>query len=152
MFNLNNNFKIKKIMADLMKKTKKELVDIILRKDDVEKSNATLIEMVRSYYKELYESNSVKLATHTRHIYVERIIENFNCANTPIQEITRTQLNNELNKLTNYSQSVISKTYQALASGYNYAVLNHILYSSPFTIKNCIIKPISKVQKRRVDA
>ena len=118
----------------------------------VEKSNATLIEMVRAYYKELYESNSVKLATHTRHIYVERIIENFNCANTPIQEITRTQLNNELNKLTNYSQSVISKTYQALASGYNYAVLNHILYSSPFTIKNCIIKPISKVQKRRVDA
>ena len=118
----------------------------------VEKSNATLIEMVRAYYKELYESNAVKLATHTRHIYVERVIEGFSCANTPIQQITRTQLNNELNKLTNYSQSVINKTYQALASGYNYAVLNHIIQSSPFAIKNCIIKPFSKGQARRVDA
>ena len=118
----------------------------------VEKSKATLIEMVHAYYVELYESNSVKLATHTRHKYVERVIENFDCANTPIQEITRTQLNRDLNKLTNYSQSVIDKTYQALASGYNYAVLNRILQSSPFTIKNCIIKPTSKSQTKRVDA
>ena len=47
MFNLNNNLKLK-IMADLMKKTKKELVDIILRKDDVEKSNATIIKQLRT--------------------------------------------------------------------------------------------------------
>ncbi len=140
-----------KTRAEAHKKMSSALEEI-KQQTFVEKSDATLIEMVHAYYVELYESNSVKLATHTRHEYVEKVIERFNCANTPIQEITRTQLNRELNKLTDYSQSVINKTYQALASGYNYAVLNHIIQSSPFTIKNCIIKPVSKSQVKKVDA
>lgn len=45
-------------MADLMKKTKKELVDIILRKDDVEKESAKRIKELSNELNDVNEAYS----------------------------------------------------------------------------------------------
>lgn len=52
-------------MADLMKKTKKELVDIILRKDDVEVSSS---KRIKELEKELAETKEAYIALQEKNV------------------------------------------------------------------------------------
>lgn len=139
--------------------TRKEVANKILEKQNevnknifVEKNNITLIQIVDLYIQQLYESNTIKEVTYRRHLDTRRIITTLPIATMPIQNISQIQLNNSLSSITSYSNSIIDKVYGLINNAFNLAVLNKVLNTNPFTLKNAILKPKSKKNDKNIEA
>ena len=55
-------------------------------------------------------------------------------ANIPVQNVTRNMISNQVQKLTDYSQSVITKVWQQLQGAYNEARIRDIVDKNPFEL------------------
>lgn len=118
----------------------------------IEKSDITLMQIIKLSNEEKFKLNKIKGSTYNRILYTSKIIEKLDIANMPIQKITRKDLNNSLTEIGDYSQSVINKIYQIIAQAFNYALLSEYIYKNPFLIKGNIIKPNSSKEKKKVIA
>jgi len=81
-----------------------------------------------------------------------KIIDSTNISFCPIQKIEPHEINNALLTLTHYSNSVINKTFSIIKLGFNKALLNYIIPSSPFNTIGLIIKPKSDKETKKIDA
>lgn len=136
---------------EVKEKMTKTLADI-QNKTFVEKSDITLIELVEKYINQLYNSNKIKDVTYKRHLDTKKIIARLDISNRPIQKITISELNNNLSKITNYSNSIIEKVYGLIEQAFNFALLDNIINSNPFTIRGAIIKPKSVKETKKIEA
>lgn len=132
--------KITKALAEIQSKTY------------IEKNNITLIEIIDNLLNESFTANKIKETTFNRNLQTKKVIAKLNIANMPIQEITRTNINSDLSKLTDYANSTIEKIHILIGQAFNYATLNEIINKNPFTIKGSVLKPISKKKDKDIEA
>ena len=136
---------------EVKEKMTKALSDVQDKKF-IENSNITLLELVDKYIDQLYNSNKIKDVTYKRHTDTKNIIAKLDIANRPIQKITVSEINNNLSKITNYSNSIIEKVYGLIGQAFNFALLDNIISSNPFSIRGAIIKPKSDKETKKIEA
>lgn len=137
--------------TDVVQKLNKLKSDL-LNNDFTQNNNATIYEIAKQYINNQYEANQVSASTLLRNKNTLAIIDKLDLAHIPIQKVTNSQLSNELLKIKDYSNSIISKIYGMLSTAYNQAVINNIIKTNPFLIKGAILRVKSNKDDKKVDA
>lgn len=137
--------------TDVVQKLNKLKSDL-LNNDITQNNNATIYEIAKQYINNQYEANQVSASTLLRNKNTLAIIDKLDIAHIPIQKVTNNQLSNELLKIKDYSNSIISKIYGMLSTAYNQAVINNIVKTNPFLIKGAILRVKSNKDDKKVDA
>lgn len=137
--------------TDVVQKLNKLKSDL-LNNDITQNNNATIYEIAKQYINNQYEANQVSASTLLRNKNTLAIIDKLDLAHIPIQKVTNSQLSNELLKIKDYSNSIISKIYGMLSTAYNQAVINNIVKTNPFLIKGAILRVKSNKDDKKVDA
>lgn len=137
--------------TDVVQKLNKLKSDL-LNNDFTQNNNATIYEIAKQYINNQYEANQVSASTLLRNKNTLAIIDKLDIAHIPIQKVTNSQLSNELLKIKDYSNSIISKIYGMLSTAYNQAVINNIVKTNPFLIKGAILRVKSNKDDKKVDA
>ena len=101
----------------------------------IEKSDIKLITIVNSYCEQLYNANKLSDASYLRKKETIKIISKLDIAEMNIQDIDINDINKELVKIKDYSNSVISKVCGLLSSCFDYAILLKLINNNPFKIK-----------------
>lgn len=145
----------KSVYGNTRKEVKEKITKALAEvqtKTYVEKNNITLIEIIDQLIKEAIEANRIKETTYIRNLQTRNVVAKLDIANMPIQKITRTDINNSLSTLTNYSNSTIDKICILIRQAFNYAMLNEYIQKDIFSIKGAVLRPISKKQDKEVIA
>lgn len=158
-FCIGRNKQGKLIRKSVYGKTKKECRE---KRDEIlvkvktntyhEKTTINLIDITTDYIENQISSNRITEDTYVRNMQTNKIIKKLSFAYKPIQQIELEDLNTGLQDLTNYSDSVISKVFSMISTGFDMAVLNNVITSNPFRTKGAIIKPKSIKPRKEVDA
>ena len=118
----------------------------------IDKSNLTLIEVVKSYCEQQYNANKLSEASCLRKQETVKIISKLTISNMKIQAIIIKDINDSLSELTTYSNSVIAKVCGLISTCFDYAILLKLINSNPFKIRGAIIRPKSINPDKKVDA
>lgn len=118
----------------------------------VEKNDITLMDLIDLQLNESLKANRIKETTYNRNIQTKNIVKTLPVAYMPIQKITRYDINNSLNELTDYANSTIEKVYILIRQAFNYAMLNEYIQKDFFSIKGAILRPVSKKQDKDIVA
>ena len=118
----------------------------------VEKNDITLMDLIDLQLNESLKANRIKETTYNRNIQTKNIVKTLPVAFMPIQKITRYDINNSVNEMTNYANSTIEKVYILIRQAFNYAMLNEFIQKDIFSIKGAILRPVSKKQDKDVVA
>ena len=137
--------------TDVVQKLNKLKSDL-LNNDFTQNNDTTIYEIAKQYINNQYEANQVSASTLLRNKNTLAIIYKLDLAHIPIQKVTNSQLSNELLKIKDYSNSIISKIYGMLSTAYNQAVINNIVKTNPFLIKGAILRVKSNKDDKKVDA
>ena len=140
-----------KTRKEVKEKMTKALADV-QNNTFIEKNDTTLSTLMYQVIEQQYNSNNMSQVSYNRKKANAKIIDTLDIANMPIQDICVNDINNSLSKITNYSNSVISKLCGLLSATFNNAVLLKIINSNPFLIKGAIVRPKSKKQDKIVEA
>lgn len=140
--------KKKSEVVQKMNKLKAEFIN----NDFTQNNNATIYEIAKQYINNQFEANQVSASTLLRNKNTLLIIDKLDIAHIPIQKVTNNQISNELLKIKDYSNSIISKIYGMLSTAYNQAVINNIVKTNPFLIKGAILRVKSNKDDKKVDA
>lgn len=145
----------KSVYGNTRKEVKEKMTQALAdvqNKSFIEKNDTTLSTLMYQIIEQQYNSNNMSQVSYNRKKANAKIIDTLDIANMSIQDITITDINNSLSKITHYSNSVISKLCGLLSVTFNNAVLLNIINSNPFLIKGAIIRPKSKKQDKTVEA
>lgn len=137
--------------TDVVQKLNKLKSDL-LNNDFTQNNDATIYDIAKQYINNQFEANQVSASTLLRNKNTLAIIDKLDLAHIPIQKVTNSQLSNELLKIKDYSNSIISKIYGMLSTAYNQAVINNIVKTNPFLIKGAILRVKSNKDDKKVDA
>lgn len=140
--------KKKSEVVQKMNKLKAEFIN----NDFTQNDDVTIYEIAKQYINNQFEANQVSASTLLRNKNTLAIIDKLDLAHIPIQKVTNSQLSNELLKIKDYSNSIISKIYGMLSNAYNQAVINNIVKTNPFLIKGAILRVKSNKDDKKVDA
>ena len=140
--------KKKSEVVQKMNKLKAEFIN----NDFTQNDDVTIYEIAKQYINNQFEANQVSASTLLRNKNTLAIIDKLDLAHIPIQKVTNSQLSNELLKIKDYSNSIISKVYGMLSTAYNQAVINNIVKTNPFLIKGAILRVKSNKDDKKVDA
>lgn len=140
-------------------KTRKEVSEKLLKMQTelnknnlINKSNATLKEIIEYTIEQEYKANKIKATSYNRKLDSAKIISNMKISDMKIQKITCEDINNDLLTITNYSNSVIKKVFSLIKQAFDKAVLLKILESNFFYIKDAVIMPKSTSLDKDVES
>ena len=131
-----------------MNELKAEFID----NDFTQNNNTTIYDIAKQYIETRYKSNQISSVSLLRGKNTLNIINTLEFVHIPIQKVTYSQISDELLNITDYSNSVISKIYGLLSTAYNQAVINNIVKSNPFLIKDAILRVKSNKENKKVEA
>ena len=137
--------------SEVVKKMNKLKAEFI-NNDFTQNNDATIYDIAKQYINNQYEANQVSASTLLRNKNTLSIIDKLDIAHIPIQKVTNNQISNELLKIKDYSNSIISKIYGMLSTAYNQAVINNIVKTNPFLIKGAILRVKSNKDDKKIDA
>ena len=140
--------KTRKEVNEKMQKTLNDYKQGIL----VNKSNYTLVDVIKIFIDEQYNNNLISATTYKRKTETLNKINNLSIGNMKMQSIEAKDINLSLTSLANYSNSCIQKVTQLLKSAFNKALILNIIPYSPFDRKGLIIKPRSFKENKKVEA
>lgn len=140
--------KTKTKLIEKMNKLKAEFIN----NDISQNNNVTIYEIAKHYLETRYKANQISLVSLLRGRNTLNIINTLEFVHIPIQKVTNNQISNELLNITDYSNSVISKIYGLLSTAYNQAVINNIVKSNPFLIKDAILRVKSNKENKKIEA
>ena len=140
-----------KTRTEVKDKLNKALVNIADNKF-VDKSNYTLIDLINMNLEEQFKSNKISEATYKRKLDTKKIIENNNISEIKIQKLNANSINDFLISISDYSNSVISKTSQMVRSAFDKALILNIVTNNPYNVKGLINIPKSSKQDKKIDA
>lgn len=140
-----------KTRTEVKDKLNKALVNIVDNKY-VDKSDFTLIDIIDKNIEEQFDSNKISEATYKRKLDTKKIIENSDISNIKIQKLNSSAINDFLISISDYSNSVISKTSQMIRSAFDKALILNIVNNNPYNIKGLINIPKSKKDDKKIDA
>lgn len=117
------------------------------------KNKDTLVDIANQIRELKYKTNTIRKSSYSRLGETIKVIEKtLPFANIPIQNVTRKMISTQVQELTEYSQSVITKVWQQLQGAFNEAKIRDIVEKNPFELKGYIIKPKSTKKTKSVDA
>lgn len=117
------------------------------------KNKDTLVDIANQIRELKYKTNSIRQSSYSRLGETIKVMEKtLPFANMPVQNVTRKMISTQVEALTDYSQSVITKVWQQLQGAYNEARIREIVDKNPFELKGYIIKPKSVKKTRTIDA
>ena len=117
------------------------------------KNKDTLVDIANQIRELKYKTNTIRKSSYSRLGETIKVIEKtLPFANIPIQNVTRKMISTQVQALTEYSQSVITKVWQQLQGAFNEAKIRDIVEKNPFELKGYIIKPKSTKKTKSVDA
>lgn len=137
--------------TDVVQKMNKLKAEFI-NNDFTQNDDVAIYDIAKQYINNQFEANQVSASTLLRNKNTLSIIDKLDIAHIPIQKVTNSQLSNELLKIKDYSNSIISKIYGMLSTAYNQAVINNIVKTNPFLIKGAILRVKSNKDDKKVDA
>lgn len=141
-----------KTRTEVKDKLNKALVSIVDNKY-VDKSHYTLLNLIDMNIEEQFKSNKISESTYKRKLYTKNIILNkTNLCNKSIQKLTHFEINEELLKLSCYSNSEITKICNIINNAFNKALILNIVNSNPFNVKGLISSPKSKKENKKIEA
>ena len=140
-----------KTRTEVKDKLNKELVNIKENKY-VDKSDLTLMYFVNSYNDDDFKANKISEVGYLRRKETANIVAKLDIAEKPIQKLTAQMINKSLLTLVDYSDSVITKVYGMIKCAFNKAIINNVIYFSPFNVKDMVIKPKSNKLTQVVEA
>lgn len=140
-----------KTRTEVKDKLNKALVDIVDNKY-VDKSDFTLIDIIDKNIEEQFDSNKISEATYKRKLDTKKIIENSDISNIKIQKLNSSAINDFLISISDYSNSVISKTSQMIRNAFDKALILNIISNNPYNIKGLITVPKSSREDKKIEA
>lgn len=154
---IEENGKIKRItrIADKRKDAFDKLTDLqnkVKNKSLLNKSKITLPDIIKANIELDFKSNNIRETTYKRNLENLRLIENMYIARIPVKDLTIPDINSSLLSISSYSNSVIDKVHSMIKRAMDKAVVNNIIISNPFNLKDVIIKPKSVKKDKEVIA
>lgn len=145
----------KSVYGNTRKEVKEKMTKALAEvqnKTFIEKSNVKLIDIIDSYCEQQYNANKLSEVSYLRKKETVKIISKLSIAEMKIQNININDINEDLAKIKNYSNSVIAKICGLLSTCFDYAILLKLINSNPFKIKGAIIRPKSTREDKKVDS
>lgn len=140
-----------KTRTEVKDKLNKALVSITDNKY-VDKSDFTLIDIINRNIDEQFNSNKISESTYKRKLDTKKIIESSNISDIKIQKLNSVLINDFLISISNYSNSVITKTSQMIRAALDKALILNIINSNPYNIKGLINIPKSNKEDKKIDS
>ena len=143
------------VYGDTRKEVKEKVtqkISEIQNKTFIDKNDITLLELMESMIKQQYTANLITPTSYKRKLETFNLIKRLDILNMKIQDISILDINKNLVKVKDYSNSVISKVCGLISSTLDVAVLQNIISSNPFNIKGAVIKPKSTKNTKVVDS
>jgi integrase len=145
--------KKRKTLYDKDEKTlKKKLRDAIKDAENgkyVEKSKDTIPQIAEKIIERKHEANITNTSSYLRALGTLNIINKSEIAKTPIQNVTKDDLQEFFYTLKDYSNSYIAKIYQIVKLAFDEAIKDELIIKNPMIH---IIKPRSNKQDKKVEA
>lgn len=141
----------KTISAKTKKELTKKIEEFYKEIDEVKfkQENRTIVDLLYEFENDKLKKNIISPGTHARNIFTISKIEESYIGKIPIQNISINDLNNFLNTLVNYSNSVISKIFRQLRKGFQLGIEEELITKD--LIKN-LTKPKSNKATKKVSA
>lgn len=117
----------------------------------VENKDITVHELASEIVEDKKKSNVVSSNTYKRLTYTLGYIRDSNIGNLNVQKITPKHIKDFLNTMTNYSNSVIQKTFQLLNQTFRRAVDRNYIIKNPMLAEE-VRRPKSNKLDREVEA
>lgn len=115
----------------------------------VDKSKITVGELSKEIIEDKFKANLINENSYKRLQYTQNYINNSKLGGTPLQKCTATDIKNFLNSMTDYSNSVIQKTFQLLNRTFNRAIDRNIITKNPMNFEE-VKRPKSSKKDRVV--
>lgn len=134
------------------KTLKKKLRDALKDAENgkyLEKSNDTIVNIANKIIERKHNANITGSSAYLRAKGTLAIIEKSDIAETPIQNISKDDLQNFFNSLKDYSNSYISKIFQLVKLSFDEAIKDELIVKNPMLH---IIKPKSNKPDKKVEA
>lgn len=109
----------------------------------------TLYELIIMQIQDDFDFNLIKDVTYLRRVNTAKIVADNQIGSVPIDKITEYQLKQFFKAITNYSNSVISKVYQAVKKALTYAERKKLIKDNPISDIQC---PKSNKQNKKISA
>lgn len=145
--------KKRKTLYDKDEKTlRKRLRDTIKDAENgkfVEKSKDTIPNIAEKIIERKHEANITGASAYLRSLGTLNIIKKSDIADTPIQKVTKDDLQDFFFSLKDYSNSYISKIFQIVKMTFEEAIKEELIVKNPMIH---VIKPKSNKQDKKVEA
>ena len=140
-----------KTRKEVKNKLNKALVSIVDNKY-IDKSDYTLLDLINMNIEEQFKSNKIAQTSYNRKLRTKKIIENSNIANIKIQKLSSNEINSFLISISEYSNSVISKTSSLIKRALDKALILNIINNNPYNVKGLINIPKSNKEDKKIEA
>ncbi len=120
-----------------------------------DKSNITLIEIIKTIVEDKHNANKINSNTYRTNLDTIKRIEKDSIAKMQIQKITTEHLKDYMNRMVNvynYSEAIINKNYGLINLAYRKAVIKGYVRRNLLDNKEELSKPKSKIPVKKVCA
>ena len=133
-------------------KEAKEKLKLMYEKIHPNEETITLYKIILDQIEHEFDTNILKEGSYIRKKETLKIISNFPFSQVPIKSIKSDQIKDFLAGVTTYSDSVISKAYQLVNSGFKTAIAMQYISFNPLDNKMLFKKPKSQKTTKKVSA
>lgn len=127
-------------------------------KNDYKKTNliidneTTIYDLLKNYIDNEYNGNIIIEVTYLRNLATLNIIKKLDISSIPIIKVKGNDISKDLLKLTNYSNSTISKIKRLISKAFDIAITQNIITINPFKVDDLIIKVKSNKSNKKIEA
>lgn len=146
----NGKINRKSVYGSTRKEVKEKMTKALAEvqnKTFIEKNDMTLEELGKQLIDKKYEANLITPSTYRRNLLTFEHLKPL--YGIKIQDITKNDLQNFINKKTELSNSYIDKVYQMLRAIFDEAITEDIIPKSPL---NGVLKPKSEKNTKRIES
>lgn len=113
----------------------------------INKTNLSVIDIAKPLYMEDYKLHRINSNTHNKNNTNFKMIEKESFTTKPINKVSRMEIIDYLNELTEYSPTTIKERYRIIKRAFDYAYSQNMIRDNYMSGYNAIEKPRTKVAK-----
>ena len=148
----NGKLNRKSVYGNTRKEVKEKITKALSEvqtKTYIENNDITISLLGEQLINSKLDSNTITEATYSRALCTFNHIKNSNIADTKIQKVTTTELQDFINSKKNYTNSYIDKIYEMLGSIFKEAIKRDIILKNPLIN---VIKPKSSKRNKEIES
>lgn len=142
----------KSVYAKTRKECNEKMQKLLQLTDKTVKSDITLQELIDRAIENEFERNLIKASSYSRKKEALKSMNDLDFIYYNLKNVTIADINRDILKLKDYSDSTIRKCVELLKLGYREAIRLDIVNYSPFNEKGLILTPRSNKDTKKVEA